>query len=271
MFELADEMAELTWDRWSDHALTSQTGCALAIELQIAPAAVHADISSTLAQLVTEAEGAVSTGFLGTPLVLPALSRYNNMEAAYLMLLRTGVRSWLYQIANGATTVWERWDAILPDGSIHHGTMKDMDVTGGQESSEEVDLHEPHMLSFNHYAYGAVVDWIYRNVGGVSPDPQAPGYQHVVLAPRPCTAITSASTSIAAELGTVSLDWSVQDQVFVADVVLPFGTSATLRPPASSESTVTVNGQAESSSPCDPIRLDYGHHRVEVHNPEVTP
>ena len=83
------------------------------------------------------------------------------------MLLRREPPSWLYQVDQGATTVWERWDAILPDGSIHPGTMRAARVTHeGQES---------HMLSFNHYAYGAVIDWVYRNVAGLAPTLDAPG------------------------------------------------------------------------------------------------
>ena len=185
---LADEIAELTWTRWRDHALESQTGCAVAVELAIAPVAEQAAIASTLAALVREADGAVSTGFLGTPLVLPALSRFGHFDEAYMMLLRTGVRSWLYQVANDATTVWERWDAIKPDGSIHDGRMTPFEGAG--DAAERGDGNEPHMLSFNHYAYGAVIDWVYRNVGGVAPDADAAG-----LSPGACSLLARAPRS----------------------------------------------------------------------------
>ena len=122
-----------------------------------------------------------------------------------MMLLRTGVRSWLYQVANDATTVWERWDAIKPDGSIHDGLMTPFEGAG--DAAERGDEHEPHMLSFNHYAYGAVIDWVYRNVGGVAPDADAPGYRRVVLAPRPCAEVSAASTTISTGLGTVAFEW----------------------------------------------------------------
>ena len=85
------------------------------------------------------------------------------------MLLRREPPSWLYQVDQGATTVWERWDAILPDGSIHPGTMSPLPGDdGGQDG---------HMLSFNHYAYGAVIDWVYRHVAGLAPTLDAPGYR----------------------------------------------------------------------------------------------
>ncbi len=84
------------------------------------------------------------------------------------MLLRRETPSWLYQVDQGATTVWERWDAILPDGSIHPGTM-----TPARRATTAARTR--HMLSFNHYAYGAVIDWVYRHVAGLSPTARCPG------------------------------------------------------------------------------------------------
>ena len=131
-----------------------------------------------LAEDVRRENGRIATGFLGTPLVLFALSRHGYLDEAYLMLLRREAPSWLYQVDRGATTVWERWDAILPDGSIHSGAMDAL-------PSEEADREEGSMLSFNHYAYGAMIDWVYRTVGGLAPDPDDPGYRTVHVAPRP--------------------------------------------------------------------------------------
>lgn len=255
---LADEIATLTWARWSEHAVSTQTGCAVAVELGIAPRGERPAIAAKLAELVESADGAVSTGFLGTPLVLPALSRFGHFDAAYLMLLRTGVRSWLYQVESGATTVWERWDAIRPDGSIHDGRMQAIDEQGDSPD-------DPHMLSFNHYAYGAVVDWIYRNVGGVAPDIAEPGYAHVLLAPHPCSEVTSASTTIATGLGAVSLDWHVADGGFEATVSLPFGSTGTFTAPVTPESVVTLDGETCAAE----IRLGHGTHRMSVSAPAV--
>ena len=257
--ELADEIAELTWTRWRDHALETQTGCAVAIELGIAPIGDRPAIASTLATLVREAEGAVSTGFLGTPLVLPALSRFGHFDAAYLMLLRTGVRSWLYQVANGATTVWERWDAIKPDGSIHDGRMTPLN------DAERIEGHEPHMLSFNHYAYGAVIDWVYRNVGGVAPDVSEPGYRRVVLAPRPCTEVTSASTTVSTGFGLVAFDWRLDGDALRASVTLPFGSTGLLVAPVTDRSTVTVDGEAMAVE----STIGHGTHAIVVTHPAI--
>ncbi len=255
---LADEMAALTWERWRDHARTTQTGCAVAIELGIAPVEEHPEVATMLASLVRAADGAVSTGFLGTPLVLPALSRHGHFDTAYLMLLRTGVRSWLYQVENDATTVWERWDAILPDGSIHDGIMKSIDEQG--ENPED-----PHMLSFNHYAYGAVIDWVYRNVGGLAPTIAAPGYRQVLIAPKPCTQITNATTAIATGFGELRLDWAVADQQFTATVVVPFGSQGSFSAPTTDQSVVTVGDRVVTK----PITLEHGTHHIAVTHPAV--
>jgi len=247
--DLADEIADLTWKRWRDHALTTQTGCAVALELGIAPEAEHDEVGRALAELVREADGRISTGFLGTPLVLPALSRTGHLAEAYLMLLRHEMPSWLYQVERGATTVWERWDAIRPDGSIHDGVM------------HLPDQDEGHMLSFNHYAYGAVLDWVFRTLAGLAPDPAAPGYRHVVLAPRPVAAIDAVSASIHTAFGTVGVDWSTDDAgVFTARYEIPFGVTATVSPPAEHAARFTVDG-AELTGV---VTLGPGKHEVRV-------
>ena len=99
---------------WGDVAVTTQTGAALALEFDLAPAERRESIAAGLAEDVRRENGRIATGFLGTPLVLFALSRNGHLDEAYLMLLRRDAPSWLYQVDRGATTVWERWDAILP-------------------------------------------------------------------------------------------------------------------------------------------------------------
>jgi len=254
---LADRVAAVTWDRWASHALTSQTGCAVALQLRIAPADRRAAVGEALACLVRDANGRVSTGFLGTPLVLPALAATDHFEEAFLMLLRREMPSWLYQVAQGATTIWERWDAIRPDGSIHPGTMTtppDMPRREGED---------PHMLSFNHYAYGAVIDWVVRHVAGLAPDPAAPGYRHVVLAPRPAIGVDRAEASIDSAYGTVAIGWRIEGGEFHAQVQLPFGTRGTLRVPASLGAPISVNGSPARAS-AGFVGLGPGRHEVRA-------
>ena len=186
-----EELWPMRWPRRPGHGgrttrRTTQTGCAVALRFGLVPDAERGAVADALARLVREADGRVSTGFLGTPLVLPALSDAGRFEEAYLMLLRQEMPSWLYQVRMGATTVWERWDAVRPDGSIHPGTMKTPPEMADRKEGE------PHMLSFNHYAYGAVIDWVYRNVAGLAPDLDRPGYRHVILAPKPVAGLKRA-------------------------------------------------------------------------------
>lgn len=114
--------------------------------------AVRTLAAARLAEVVGEAGYKVSTGFAGTPFVTWALSETGHVEAAYRLLLEEGCPSWLYPVSMGATTIWERWDSMLPDGSINPGEM----------------------TSFNHYALGAVADWIYQVVLGIRPGWNSP-------------------------------------------------------------------------------------------------
>ena len=256
----ADRVASATWARWADHARTTQTGCAVALRLAIAPAAERDAVGDTLAQLVRAVGGRVATGFLGTPLILPALSDAGRIDEAYLMLLRREMPSWLYQVDQGATTMWERWDAILPDGSIHSGAMT---TPPGQATAKD---REAHMLSFNHYGYGAVIDWVYRHVGGIAPVASGPGYRRVTFAPKPVVGIDWARASIDSPYGPVGIDWRM-DEVgdLVADLDLPFGASGEMDAPVTPASTITLDGR-----PCDGWpQIGPGRHRVVVTSPRI--
>ncbi len=232
--EVADHVAAATWERWSYEAQTTQTGCAVALQFGIAPRDRRAKVADALADLVDEAGGRVGTGFLGTPLVLPALASAGQFDAAYRMLMCDQAPSWLYQLAHGATTVWERWDGIRPDGSIHPGTLAPVPGTGSEEEGQ--------MLSFNHYAYGAVVDWMYRHMAGIEPDPSGPGYAVVRLAPRPADTVTWARASVESPFGRLAIDWRLEGGRFLADVELPVGTRGSFIPPTTPSSEVTVGG-----------------------------
>ncbi|WP_255954942.1 alpha-L-rhamnosidase [Streptomyces odontomachi] len=140
-----------------------------------------------LAELVAEGGYHVATGFAGTPYVTDALTRTGHVDDAYRLLLERSCPSWLYPVTMGATTVWERWDSMLPDGTINRGQM----------------------TSFNHYALGAVADWMHRTVGGVAP--LTPGYATVRVAPRPGGGLTWATTSLKTRHGEVEVRWRLAD------------------------------------------------------------
>jgi alpha-L-rhamnosidase len=147
--------------------------------------------------LVRERGYRIATGFVGTPLVADALADAGHLDAAERLLLQTECPSWLYPVTMGATTVWERWDSLLPDGSVNPGEM----------------------TSFNHYALGAVADWLHRTVAGLAP--AAPGYRRIRIAPRPLRALEHARTSLRTPYGPASVGWHREGAAVVVVAEVP--------------------------------------------------
>jgi alpha-L-rhamnosidase len=246
------ELRSAIWTELGEAAATTPTGAATLLEFDLAPESERPRIAKLLATGVGETNGRISTGFLGTPIILDAMSRNGYIDEAFLMLLRQELPSWLYPITKGATTIWERWNGILEDGSINAGGLE-----GGTEGSGEG------MISFNHYAYGAVVDWIYRNLGGIAPT--APGYRSFKLAPLPQTQITSSRTSLETGYGRIAFDWQVTATGFQATLTVPFGTQATLELPETASSQLTVSGTGAQ----DGKVLGHGSYLITLTNPAV--
>jgi len=155
-----------------------------------------------LAALVRDNGYRVSTGFAGTPFITHALTDTGHVDGAYRLLLEEGCPSWLYPVTMGATTVWERWDSMLPDGSINPGEM----------------------TSFNHYALGAVADWMHKAIGGIRP--LEPGYARVLIAPQPGEGINWARTSLKTAHGEVRVEWALDGGKFRLEATLPDGVAA---------------------------------------------
>ncbi|MGW0197516.1 family 78 glycoside hydrolase catalytic domain [Nonomuraea sp. NPDC003201] len=199
------------------------TAYALAICFGLLDPEQEAKAGKRLAELVAKAGFKISTGFAGTPLMLPALSRTGHLEEAYLMLMETGCPSFLYPVTMGATTIWERWDAILPDGTLNS--------TG--------------MTSLNHYALGAVCDWLHRTVGGLSP--AEPGYRKMLIAPKPGGGLTHAALTHWTVHGEVRVAWRIASTLVTVDVSLPGGTEALVELPFSGE-TVEISGGSHTWS-----------------------
>jgi alpha-L-rhamnosidase len=161
-----------------------------------------------LAELVRRSDFRISTGFAGTPYICDALTLTGHLDEAYSMLLQTQCPSWLYPVKMGATTIWERWDSMLPDGTINPGQM----------------------TSFNHYALGAVADWMHRVIGGVAPASVADG--HFRLAPRPGGGISWAETSWRTRKGMLRFRWDIEDGELRVLAEVPPGATAELQLPA---------------------------------------
>ncbi|MDB5439575.1 MAG: putative hydrolase [Caulobacteraceae bacterium] len=229
---LSRETAKAAWDAWGERALTTQTGAAMAIAFDIVPAAERDHAVAALADLVERTDGRIATGFLGTPLVLPALADHGRTDAAYALLLNRQCPGWLYQLDHGATTMWERWDAIRPDGSVHRGDM----ASGGNT-----------MMSFNHYAYGAVAAFLYRSVAGIGPCEDDPGYGTILFAPKPGGGLTEANGSVITPYGRAAIGWRLRDGAIEVELDIPPGARGRLIPPS--------GGVRE---------LESGHHWVTV-------
>ena len=179
------------------------TAYALALGFDlVADPPVRAALAARLADLVREGGYRIGTGFVGTPLVADALTEAGHLEVAERLLLQTECPSWLYPVTMGATTVWERWDSMLPDGSINPGEM----------------------TSFNHYALGAVADWLHRSVAGLAP--AAPGYARLRIAPRPLPALEHASTRHLTPYGEAAVAWRREGDEVVVTAVVPANTVA---------------------------------------------
>ncbi|MGY4859587.1 family 78 glycoside hydrolase catalytic domain [Cryobacterium sp. AP23] len=187
---------------------------ALGFGLLTDPALVE-KAGTRLAELVRSHGYRIGTGFVGTPLICDALCLGGQSAVAYRLLLEEGCPSWLYPVAMGATTIWERWDSMLPDGSINPGEM----------------------TSFNHYALGAVADWMHRAIGGIAP--AEPGSRVTLVEPILGGGLTSASASLDAGYGPVTVDWTLTGGSFALTVAVPPNTTAIVRLPGAAD-TVTV-------------------------------
>jgi alpha-L-rhamnosidase len=184
-----------------------------------------------LADLVRSSGFRISTGFVGTPLIMDALTDSGHLDVAHRLMLQTGCPSWLYAVTMGATTVWERWDAMLPDGTINPGQM----------------------TSFNHYALGAVADWLHRTFAGLAP--AAPGYRELLVRPAPARALTSAAARHRTPYGDAEVSWQRSQGQLRLRVVVPVGATASVHIPGQSE-PVRVGHGAHTWQTADPAAVD---------------
>lgn len=187
-------------------AARTQTAHILAMVFGLVPEKHRSRTMADLEALLEETDGHLTTGFLGTPAFCDALTGGGRLDLAYNLLLKEDYPSWLYQVGKGATTVWEHWNGLKPDGTMWSVKMN----------------------SFNHYAYGAVGDWMYRTIGGIAPDPLAPGYKSIVFQPRPGGGITWARQTLETPYGPTALSWRLDGGTMDLELVVPPNTTARL-------------------------------------------
>lgn len=189
----------------------SATAYALAICFDLLDPDQRNRAGERLAHLVAKREYKVSTGFVGTPLVAHALSQTGHLDTAYLLLTEEDCPSFLYPVTQGATTIWERWDAVRPDGTLNS--------TG--------------MTSLSHYALGSIANWMHQVIGGLRS--LQPGYSHMRIAPQPGPGVTSAQLTHDTTAGRVHIAWKIESGEATLEVVIPDGTTAEVILPAHPE------------------------------------
>jgi alpha-L-rhamnosidase len=198
----------------------TQTAYVLALGFDLLPESQRAGVAERLAREVRE-RGHLTTGFVGTPYLCHVLTRFGYLTEAYALLNRRTYPSWLYPVSQGATTIWERWDGQKTDGTFQSAGMN----------------------SFNHYAYGAIGDWMYSVLAGLDVDAAAPGYKHIVIAPQPGGGFTSARASHESPYGPVSVAWNLVQGTLAMTVEVPPNTTATVHIPHATLAKVTEGGK----------------------------
>ncbi len=183
-----------------------QSSYALAFLWDLIPAEHVEAAKGYFKATIARAHGRIGTGFIGTPALLPALVKIGEPALAAAVFLQEEVPGWLAQVKRGATTIWERWDGIKADGSIF----------------------EPQMNSYNHYAYGAVCQWLFEGVAGFRPDPALPGFKHVIFEPVIVPALSPVSASHDSAAGRIEAGWQVEDDAVTYEIIVPEGASGTL-------------------------------------------
>ena len=184
-----------------------QTAYLLALGFDLLPTKLRPAAFRHLVDLISARNDHLTTGFLGTPLLCPVLTRFGRTDLAYRLLLQEDYPSWLYTVKNGATTMWERWNSYTKE----HG------------------FGDVGMNSFNHYAYGAVGEWMCSVIGGIRP--MAPGFKKILFAPEPGGGLKEANTSLQTPHGLASCQWRLRGRRLSVDLQVPEGVHAALRLP----------------------------------------
>ncbi|GAB3014040.1 alpha-L-rhamnosidase [Niabella terrae] len=200
----------------------TQTAYVLALHFDMLPEAARKQAAARLVENIESYGNHLTTGFLGTPYLCHVLTRFGYTDIAYKLLLQETYPSWLYPVKMGATTIWERWDGMKPDSTFQNKGMN----------------------SFNHYAYGAIGDWMYRKMVGIDTYEDGVGYKHIRIQPHIGGGFKNASAALKTYYGTVSNSWLIDNNVLQMEVEIPANTRATIYIPAAEASRIKENGKA---------------------------
>ena len=199
----------------------TQTAQAVALAFELLLPEQKAVAAEHLAERIRIDKQKLTTGFIGTPVLCPALSENGLNEYAYTLLLQTECPSWLYEVERGATTMWERWNSVREDGSFGPVGMN----------------------SLNHYAFGAISEWLYRYAAGLNPVEDAPGFKRSLLRPLPNSQLRSAAASLETPYGLLRSGWKLTENGIELEFEIPFNTTATIVLPDAQGAEVWENGE----------------------------
>jgi alpha-L-rhamnosidase len=198
----------------------TQTAYVLALHFDLLPEPMRTLAVERLVKEIRQGHFHLTTGFVGTPYLCHVLSRYGYTDVAYELLNQESYPSWLYPVKQGATTIWERWDGIKPDGGFQDASMN----------------------SFNHYAYGAIGEWLYRVVAGIEADPAEPGYKRILIQPQPGGQLTYVSAGLDSMYGRIESEWRRDDNHFQLAVTIPPNTEGVVHLSAQSVEDIAEQG-----------------------------
>jgi len=237
----------------------SQTAYVLALNFDMLPVGLRAQAAQRLAENIVNYNYHLTTGFLGTPYLNHVLTRFGYQDLAYTLLMQKTYPSWLYPVTVGATTIWERWDGRKPDGSFQ----------------------TPGMNSFNHYAYGAIGDWMYRVLAGINSgtDPDGVGYKKIIIKPYTenqliaenvkeqyeLDPLTEVDANLQTYYGKISSSWKKEGGQLTIQVEVPVNTTARVYLPTNDTSRI-LEGKTplSSSKEIDVIGNEDGYTIVEI-------
>ncbi len=227
-----------------------QTSYLLALGYDLTPASLREAMVRRLVGKLADADNHLSTGFLGTPLLTPVLTANGRADLAYTVLEQKTYPGWLFSVKNGATTVWERWDSWTPEGGFNKDGMN----------------------SFNHYAYGSVVEWFYNTIAGLAPLPESPGWKRFRIAPIPGGGLTSAAATVQTPQGVAGSRWEIAGGRMHLTVRIPTNTDAEISLPAADFKDVHLDGKPLASGSFangQPMVLPSGEYTFDLPAPKI--
>jgi alpha-L-rhamnosidase len=199
---------------------TMQTPALFALRNDLFSGAAKEKMIERLRENVRQHGDCLQTGFLGTSILMPTLTDNGMTDVAYTLLFQRKNPSWLYSVDNGATTIWERWNSYMKE--------KGMGPNG--------------MNSFNHYAYGAVCQWIWQTCAGIASDPAQPGFKHIIMRPVPDKRLGFVKAEYHSAAGLIKSSWKYEGDKWIWDFTIPEGATASVTLPGQSESHEYTGG-----------------------------